>query len=41
MNNREELTFEETLDEYLEYCEEKAAELGVPLKYYIEEFELW
>lgn len=41
MNNKEELTFEETLDEYLEYCEDRAAELGVPVKYYIEEFELW
>jgi len=41
MNNKEELTFEETLDEYLEYCEAKAEELGVSVKYYIEEFELW
>ena len=41
MTNREDLTFEETLDEYLEYCEEKSKELGVSLKYYIEEFELW
>ena len=41
MNNKEELTFEESLDEYLEYCEDRAAELGVPVKYYIEEFELW
>ena len=41
MNNREELTFEETLDEYLEYCQSRADELGIDVKYYIEEFELW
>jgi len=41
MTNREDLTFEESLDEYLEYCEEHAKELGVSLEYYIEEFELW
>lgn len=41
MINREDLTFEESLDEYLDYCEENAKELGVSLKYYIEEFELW
>ena len=41
MTNREDLTFEESLDEYLEYCEEEASKLGVSLKYYIEEFELW
>ena len=41
MNNKEELAFEETLDEYLDFCEEEASKLGVTLKYYIEEFELW
>lgn len=41
MTNREDLTFEESLDEYLDYCEENAKELGVSLQYYIEEFELW
>ena len=41
MTNSEDLTFEESLDEYLDYCEESAKELGVSLQYYIEEFELW
>lgn len=41
MNNNENLSYAEQLEEYYQYCEEKAKEVGVDVKYYIEEFELW
>ena len=34
-------SYTDALEEYYSWCAEKAKEIGVPVHYYIEEFELW